>query len=194
MTHLPPIAAPPEQIAAFRAWTVSPVVTHAALPSVAPGELPAAWLVGRDRSQVRHARHQAREALAGWGLAEHASLVELVVSELVTNALQHGAGPIGVRLTRAASELRVDVHDDGGGRPISQQPRADDESGRGLALVEAMTEPHGGTLTVSGDNDGPGKTVRVTITVAASPAVREPAPLSRGRHRSRRSPEARPIP
>ena len=45
-----------------------------------------------DPLQVSSAREQARKALPGWGLGEHTDVAELVVSELVTNAIVHGAG------------------------------------------------------------------------------------------------------
>lgn len=132
------------------------------------GERLARWLFTRDPAQVRCARRRVREELAAWDLAAHADLVELVVSELVTNAVRHGDGKVEVRLARAGGELRIGVHDDGDGRPVVGQPGADDEHGRGLPLIGGLIEPHSGAITVTADEDGPGKTVHVMIILAAS--------------------------
>ena len=99
--------------------------------------------LSREPVQVRHAREQARKALFKWSLGEHAELVkwslgehaelgELIVSELVTNALRHGEGKIQVRMPHADGDLRVAVHDSGAGRPVKHQPTVEGESGRGL--------------------------------------------------------------
>jgi signal transduction histidine kinase len=119
-----------------------------------------------DPAQVRHAREQASKALYEWDLGEHAELCELIVSELVTNAIRHGDGEIQVRMSHACGDLRVEVHDDGAGRPVRRQPTADDESGRGLALVDGLIGLHGGRLGVTDDAAGHGKTVYVVICLA----------------------------
>lgn len=121
-------------------------------------------------SQVRHAREQARKALFGWGLGEHADLAEIIVSELVTNALSHGYGEIGVRVSHARGLLRVAVHDQGAGQPVRRQATAEDESGRGLALLDGLIGLHGGRRQVADDSTGHGKTVSVAICLAADPA------------------------
>ncbi len=94
--------------------------------------------------QVRQAREQARQALFGWGLGEHAELAELIVSELAANAIQHGDGPVQVRVSYARGDLRVEVHDHGAGRPVRRPVTADDESGRGLALLDDLIGLRGG--------------------------------------------------
>jgi anti-sigma regulatory factor (Ser/Thr protein kinase) len=126
--------------------------------------------LSREPAQVRQAREQARTALCRWGLGEHADLAELIVSELAANAIQHGAGPVQVRVSYARGDLRVDVHDDGAGRPVRQPVTADDEAGRGLALLDDLTGRRGGTRAVADDRAGPGKTVSVTVRLAAGPA------------------------
>ena len=120
--------------------------------------------------QVRQAREQARQALCGWGLGEHAELAGLIVSELATNAIQHGEGPVQVRVSYARGDLRVEVHDDGAGRPVRRPVTADDESGRGLALLDDLIGLRGGARAVANDSAGPGKTVHVTVRLAAGPA------------------------
>ena len=120
--------------------------------------------------QVRHAREQARKALFGWGLGEHAELAELIVSELATNAIRHGDGVVQVRVSYACGDLRVEVHDDGAGRPVRRQATAEDESGRGLALLDGLIGLYGGKRGVANDGAGHGKTVYVVVCLTAGPA------------------------
>lgn len=120
--------------------------------------------------QVRHARKQARKALIGWGLGEHAELAELIVSELATNAIRHGDGRIQVRMSYDCGDLWVEVHDDGAGRPVRRRAAADDESGRGLALLDGFIGMYGGRRGIANDGAGHGKTVYVVICLAAGPA------------------------
>ncbi len=121
------------------------------------------------RSKVGRAREQARKTLPGWGLGEHADLTELIVSELVTNAMVHGDGQIEVRLSCAArGDLWVEFRDDGAGRPVRQRPGTDDEWGRGLALIEGLIEPYGGARGVEEDRNGPGKTVFVAVPLGGA--------------------------
>jgi signal transduction histidine kinase len=140
------------------------------MPLTATCELSVACLLGREPVQVGHAREQARKALAEWGLGEHAGLAELIVSELVTNALCHGDGRIGMRLSCAGGYLRAEVHDGGPGRPVRKHAGTDDECGRGLELLDGLIELHGGELGVIDDHAGPGKTVYVLLSLKASSA------------------------
>ena len=120
----------------------------------------------REPVQAGRAREQAREALSGWGLGEHAELAEIIVSELVTNAIRHGDGPVDVCMSYDWGHLRLAVHDDGATRPATRPVTAEDESGRGLALVDGLIGLHGGTRGVTNDNTGDGKTVYVVIYLA----------------------------
>ncbi|SRR6266536_6217130 len=140
------------------------------MPLTAIREFSVAWRLGQDPVQVSNAREQAREALPGWGLGGHVRLAELIVSELVTNALRHGDGPIGVRLSYAGGDLRVEVHDAGAGRPVRQHAATDDECGRGLELLDGLVALHGGERGVIDDHAGPGKTVYVAVPLVAGPA------------------------
>ena len=139
------------------------------MPLTATREHSVSWRLSREPVQVRHAREQARKALFGWGLGEHAELAELIVSELVTNAIRHGDGPIQVRISYDGGDLRVEVHDDGPGRPVRRQATADDESGRGLALLDGFIGMYGGRRGIANDGAGHGKTVYVVICLAAGP-------------------------
>jgi anti-sigma regulatory factor (Ser/Thr protein kinase) len=144
--------------------------------------------LSRESAQVRHAREQARKALVRWGLGEHAELAELIVSELATNAIRHGEGVVHVCVSFARGDLRVEVHDDAPGRrPVRKQAAAEDESGRGLALLDGLIGLHGGSRGVTHDGTGRRKTVYVMICLAADPGSRSSAdgllpnqPLPRG--------------
>jgi len=109
--------------------------------------------------------------MCDWGLGEHADLAALLVSELVTNAFCHGEGIARLDVSLAGGDLRVEVHDDGGGRPVRRQPNADDEAGRGLALIDGLIELYGGQRGITEDGTGPGKTVYVVIRLADVAAV-----------------------
>jgi anti-sigma regulatory factor (Ser/Thr protein kinase) len=133
--------------------------------------------LGREPAHAGQAREQTRQALCGWGLGQHTDLAELVVSELVTNALCHGAGLIEMRLSYADGDLRVEIHDSGVGRPVRQHVAADDECGRGLELLDGLIELHGGERGVIDDEAGPGKTVYVELSLPAAREGRgEPVP------------------
>jgi serine/threonine-protein kinase RsbW len=140
------------------------------MPLTARGEVSVACQLGREPAFAGHAREQARQALGGWGLGQHSDLAELVVSELVTNALCHGAGLIEMRLSYADGDLRVEIHDSGVGRPVRQHVDPDDECGRGLELLDGLIELHGGERGVIDDDAGPGKTVYVELSL---PPARE---------------------
>jgi hypothetical protein len=128
------------------------------------------YLPGRDPVHARDARRRARVLLAAWGLGEHAGVGELVVSELVANAVCHGEVPIWVGLSAGGAGLQVEVHDGGPGRPVRQHPSDSDEGGRGLETLDGLIELYGGERGVISDPDGPGKTVYVVLSLAATPA------------------------
>ncbi|KUF17452.1 hypothetical protein AT728_15720 [Streptomyces silvensis] len=78
---------------------------------------------------------------------EVTDVAQLLLSELVTNSIQHAYVPagreIGVRVTRAEGRLRIEVADANGEQPAPRSARAEEESGRGLALVIALAERWG---------------------------------------------------
>lgn len=140
-------------------------------PELAASELSAVLHLDHDLAQIGQVRRQARRTLCGWGLDAHADLAELILSELVTNALRYGTGPITARLSYHDGDLGVEVHDNGAGRPARQEVTSDDETGRGLVLLDGLLGLHGGVRGVKADHDGPGKTVYITITITADPAI-----------------------
>ncbi|MFC9976294.1 SpoIIE family protein phosphatase [Spirillospora sp. NPDC127200] len=107
------------------------------------------WELPAEPSMVPRARAQAAERLAAWGLAELTDTVELLVSELVTNALVHGAGEIGMRMIRGGV-LLCEVSDDGNELPVLCRAATTDESGRGLQLVSYLAARWGTHRTERG--------------------------------------------
>ena len=109
-----------------------------------------------------------REALAEWGLDFFIDHTVLISSELVTNALRHGAGTITIRLYRARRHLRIEVHDHGTGRPVRRRAATGDESGRGLAVIDGLIAMYHGKRGCIDDDTGPGKTVYVVLQITAN--------------------------
>ncbi|MER6125801.1 SpoIIE family protein phosphatase [Streptomyces sp. NPDC001795] len=102
----------------------------------------ATWDVPPDPAHVATARQHAVEQLAEWGLHEIAFVTELVVSELVTNAIRYGGSPIQLRLIRDRS-LICEVSDGSSTSPHLRRAHAYDEGGRGLLLVAQLTQRWG---------------------------------------------------
>ena len=67
----------------------------------------------------------------------------LLASELVTNALRHGSGCITLLVTTFRQQVRIDVADESGSQPAPRSAHPDDESGRGLLIVETLAHEWG---------------------------------------------------
>lgn len=134
--------------------------------------LSAVCLLDRDPAKVADARDLARTTLREWRLASLTDLAVLAVSELTSNAIRYGAGAVTLRLSYADGVLRIEVHDHGIGRPVRRFPEADDEDGRGLALLGDLAELNDGDLGVTEDPDCIGKTVFVALAAAAAAGAR----------------------
>ncbi len=102
----------------------------------------AAWDLPCDPAVVAEARRTATRQLSRWGLEELVFTTELVVSELVTNAMRYSEGPIRLRLIRERA-LVCEVFDGGATAPHLRHPRTTDEGGRGLLLVSQLTQRWG---------------------------------------------------
>ncbi|WP_369167471.1 SpoIIE family protein phosphatase [Streptomyces sp. R28] len=100
------------------------------------------WDLPADPAAVADARKTAARQLSEWGLEDFAFTTELVVSELVTNAIRYATGPIRLRLIRERA-LICEVFDGGATAPHLRHPRTTDEGGRGLLLVSQFTQRWG---------------------------------------------------
>ncbi|MEU2623041.1 SpoIIE family protein phosphatase [Streptomyces sp. NPDC007157] len=103
----------------------------------------ASWDVAADPAAVSRARANVSQQLTTWGLDELDFTTELVVSELVTNAIRYGRPPILLRLIHDRT-LLCEVSDGSSTTPHQRRARGYDEGGRGLLLVSQVTE-HWGT-------------------------------------------------
>ncbi|SMQ21005.1 PAS fold [Streptomyces sp. Ag82_O1-12] len=121
------------------------------------------WDVLPDPAQVPRARKFALAQLEAWGLEEASFVTELVVSELVTNAIRYGEPPIMLRLIRDTS-LICEVSDASNTAPHLRRARAFDEGGRGLLLVAQLSQGWGARHTTDG------KTIWCAQTLAEPPS------------------------
>lgn len=107
-----------------------------------------------DPRSVTEARRQIRAAIAVWDVPVDPETASLLVSELVTNAITHdGVGPGGVMMSVrvARGRLRVDVYDTSGVLPEPERDTpVDAETGRGLLLVETLSDQWGCYRTPGG--------------------------------------------
>ena len=115
---------------------------------VAPGRT-AHWSLQPSPPMVRRARTLARCVLNTWNLASLVDDVELLVSELTTNALLHATGLISLHL-EFRGHLRCEVGDDEPILPTPLHPLPGSETGRGLYLVSQLATHWGMTRTQTG--------------------------------------------
>ncbi|MFI9270060.1 SpoIIE family protein phosphatase [Kitasatospora sp. NPDC052896] len=102
----------------------------------------ATWTLAVDRAEVRRARTLVREQLAAWQLAALSDTTELLVSELVTNAVRVARDYVQLQLIRV-DKLLVEVSDDNHMLPSLEPAESMDENGRGLNLVSKLAERWG---------------------------------------------------
>lgn len=125
--------------------------------------------IDADPALVGAVRTTVRRTLGVWGLAEQADDMVLVASELVSNAVSHGqpARGISVRLRATDDDLLLEITDDADRLPSLCDATTDDEQGRGVFLVGALTDAWGCRPNQSG-----GKIVWARMT------LREPIGLT----------------
>lgn len=109
----------------------------------------AEWTVPPDTAAVPAVRAECRRVLEGWGLEETATTTELILSELVTNAIRYGSPPVTVRLLRGRC-LICEVADGSSTSPRLRRAETTDEGGRGLFLVAQFAERWGTRYTPRG--------------------------------------------
>ncbi|MFJ1653965.1 SpoIIE family protein phosphatase [Streptomyces sp. NPDC088337] len=110
----------------------------------------ATWDIPADPSLVAPVRKQVVDRLDDWGLSEAAFTTELVVSELVTNAIRYGTPPIRLRLIHDEAHLTCEVSDTTHTAPHLRRAKTWDEGGRGLLLVAQLTRRWGSRHTAEG--------------------------------------------
>ncbi|MGW1626161.1 SpoIIE family protein phosphatase [Streptomyces sp. NPDC002172] len=110
----------------------------------------ASWDIPADPALVAPIRKQVVEQLDVWDLSMAAFTAELVVSELVTNAIRYGAHPIGLRLIHDTTTLICEVSDTSHTAPHLRRAKTWDEGGRGLLLVAQLTQRWGTRHTAEG--------------------------------------------
>ncbi|MFD8525610.1 ATP-binding protein [Streptomyces capillispiralis] len=101
------------------------------------------------------ARSISDRVLEGWPIpGECREAIRLLVSELVTNAVLHGQAPIGLKLSHERnlpqSRLRIEVSDRSPGHVRARAASEQDECGRGMKLIDALTERWGEDSLSSG--------------------------------------------
>ncbi|MDQ4084403.1 MAG: SpoIIE family protein phosphatase [Actinomycetota bacterium] len=89
------------------------------------------------------ARHFVRERLRGTPLEHRSADSELILTELVTNARLHGAPPVTVGVEVSAEAARLEVADGSPGAPVNLVQNPDTMTGRGLMLVQALSDRWG---------------------------------------------------
>ncbi|MFF3849292.1 SpoIIE family protein phosphatase [Streptomyces sp. NPDC002328] len=109
----------------------------------------ASWEFTPTPSAVPEARRRATAQLTRWGLADLAFTTELIVSELITNAVRHARGPVSLRLIHERA-LTCEVSDASNTSPRMRRARYTDEGGRGLFLVAQVAQRWGTRYTPKG--------------------------------------------
>ncbi|MEU0781192.1 SpoIIE family protein phosphatase [Streptomyces sp. NPDC006173] len=118
-----------------------------------PPDQVATWPLDPVPAAAATARHHTQHRLRLWQVSEETAFAtELIVSELVTNAVRYGAPPIQLRLIKD-STLTCEVSDAGGAAPRIRHARTVDEGGRGLFICQEMS--HNWGIRYSGN----GKTI-----------------------------------
>jgi serine phosphatase RsbU (regulator of sigma subunit)/PAS domain-containing protein/anti-sigma regulatory factor (Ser/Thr protein kinase) len=128
-----------------------------------PGRI-AEWRVPSDTAAVGTVRAQCARRLVEWGLEEIAFTAELILSELITNAIRYASQPVTVRLMHTNS-LICEVFDGSSTSPHLRRASLTDEGGRGLFLVAQLADRWGTRYTAGGkvvwteqSLHGPGRT------------------------------------
>src|SRR5580704_4482944 len=114
-----------------------------------PKENVVRWTLPSELTSARRARGLIKRPLKKWGLADLLPVAELLVSELVTNAVRYAQGKIGLRLILEGG-LVCEVLDDSAALPRLRHPDEDDERGRGLQVVSQVAQRWGARRSLTG--------------------------------------------
>ncbi|WP_406434380.1 SpoIIE family protein phosphatase [Streptomyces sp. NBC_01589] len=121
----------------------------------------------QDVQGVKAVRNFVSDRLCAWGLTEVSDSLQLIASEIVTNALIHAGSDVDVRLRAFADHVRLEVRDSNSNPPVpsplalDEEENAEAEHGRGLLIVEALA---GGWHSFP---NGRGKTVSLDMPIPA---------------------------
>ncbi|MEU3059190.1 SpoIIE family protein phosphatase [Streptomyces subrutilus] len=126
------------------------------------------WDVPFEPSAVATVRSTAARQLDAWDLGELAFATELILSELVTNALRHGSAPVAVRLLYDRT-LTCEVRDGSSTAPHLRYAATTDEGGRGLFLVAQLSGHWGTRYTPDG------KIIWAEQALPGTPGTKEPS-------------------
>lgn len=105
--------------------------------------------------------------------------IELMVSELATNCIRHTKTGFELTITDEAGQIRIEVTDSAGGSPRMRRPDITDPTGRGLQIVDLLSEAWGVE-----DAAGPGKTVWFVVATPATDDAEREERSERGPRRS----------
>nr|WP_173264755.1 ATP-binding protein [Streptomyces pacificus] len=130
-------------------------------PRARATECETSWPLRQEAASVRRARHLAAAQLGAWGLRELPDLAEtaeLLISELVTNAVRHTRGPLRLNLRVCDGCLCCEVEDTNSDSPATDPTerlaagRAESwsEGGRGMGLLDALADTWGSCRTATG--------------------------------------------
>jgi anti-sigma regulatory factor (Ser/Thr protein kinase) len=108
----------------------------------------------------RQARVFVRDVLTGWGVPEELrENAELLITELVTNAVIHASSDVSVEIRQDGDVVRFGVHDHGPGQIRMRVPAPGDVTGRGLYFLDQLDPDWNVTTSESGD-----KTIHFSLT------------------------------
>jgi serine phosphatase RsbU (regulator of sigma subunit)/anti-sigma regulatory factor (Ser/Thr protein kinase) len=114
-----------------------------------PSDHVVSWTLPSELTSASRARSLIRRPLRRWGLLELLPTAELLVSELVTNAVRYAQGKIGLRLILEGG-LVCEVMDESAALPRLRHPDDSDERGRGLQVVSQLAQRWGARRAASG--------------------------------------------
>jgi Stage II sporulation protein E (SpoIIE)/Histidine kinase-like ATPase domain/GAF domain len=135
-----------------------------------PEDRYASWTLAPKLTSVRQARSVLAEPMKRWGLEELIPTTELLVSELVTNAVRYSRGEVTLRLVNERA-LVCEVMDTSAALPRLRQANGEDENGRGLQVVRQLARRWGARRIASG------KVVWCEQPLPGSPAEPDLQPL-----------------
>lgn len=148
-----------------------------------------AYTFPSNQSAPAEARSVSRSWAAESGYAAAIAL-ELVTSELVTNAIRHGAGDVTMSLSMTTAGIEVRVHDHGVDLPVAREVGVRSPGGRGLHMVESLCASWGTEVSPG----GMGKTVWAVIgPEGLADALSEPQNVDAGDHEVRPASRSRNV-